>query len=30
MAEGLRVGICGMRAEDTPRFAEGYAEAISG
>ena len=30
MAEGLRVGICGMRAEDTPRFAEGYAEAVSG
>lgn len=25
MPEGLRVGICGMRAEDAGRFAQGYA-----
>jgi hypothetical protein len=28
MAEGLRVGICGMRAADAERFATGYAEAV--
>jgi hypothetical protein len=28
MAEGLRVGICGMRAEDAGRFATGYAESV--
>jgi aspartate/tyrosine/aromatic aminotransferase len=28
MPEGLRVGICGMRAADAPRFAAGYAELL--
>ena len=29
MKEGLRVGICGMREEDAPRFAKSYARSIS-
>lgn len=28
MKEGLRVGICGMRASDATRFAEAYREAL--
>jgi len=28
--EGLRVGICGLRAGDAPRLAETYAEALEG
>jgi aspartate/tyrosine/aromatic aminotransferase len=29
MKEGLRVGICGLKAEDAGRFAEAYAEALA-
>ena len=28
MPEGLRVGICGMKAEDAPRFAAAYKKAL--
>ncbi len=28
MPEGLRVGICGLKAEDTPRFAKAYKECV--
>jgi len=28
MREGLRVGICGMRAADAPRFADAYGNAV--
>uniref|UniRef100_UPI00356501DC aminotransferase class I/II-fold pyridoxal phosphate-dependent enzyme n=1 Tax=Gemmatimonas sp. TaxID=1962908 RepID=UPI00356501DC len=28
MAEGLRVGVCGMKTDDTVRFAKAYAAAI--
>ena len=30
MKEGLRVGICGLRASDATRFAEAYREALAG
>ncbi len=30
MPEGLRVGVCGMRAADAARFAKAYAAAIGG
>lgn len=28
MPEGLRVGICGMRAADAPRFAAAYKASL--
>lgn len=30
MKEGLRVGLCGLRAEDATRFAQAYCEALVG
>jgi aspartate/tyrosine/aromatic aminotransferase len=30
MAEGLRVGICGLKERDAERFAEGYGESLRG
>jgi aspartate/tyrosine/aromatic aminotransferase len=30
LKEGLRVGLCGLRAEDTTRFAQAFREALGG